>query len=105
MSHDIHLAFSHPSERSFATSEGQPLDRISVRDHVVEAEIGAFQAERGKDQRIRFNIVVEVVRQDAQLQDDVDKILSYDKVTEAVEAELSTARLNLLETLDRKSVV
>ena len=59
MSSDIRLAFAHPSERAEATAEA-PLDRISLRDHVVEAEIGAFQAERGHTQRIRFDIVVEV---------------------------------------------
>ncbi|MEM8980458.1 MAG: dihydroneopterin aldolase [Pseudomonadota bacterium] len=99
MSHDIHLAFAHPSERSVATSQGQPLDRISVRDLVVEVEIGAFQAERGTRQRIRFNIVVEVAPHSAADDDDVDKILSYDRITEAVEAELGEARINLLETL------
>ena len=31
--------------------------------------------------------------------DDVDRILSYDRVTEAIDAELGAERLNLLETL------
>ncbi len=98
MSKEIHLAFAHPGERSEDT---QPdlLDRISVRDFVKTVEIGAFQAERGTTQRIRFNIVVEVQAWDGPLDDDVDRILSYDKVTEAIEGELSEERLNLLETL------
>ena len=98
MSSDIHLAFAHPSERAAATAQ-TPLDRISVRDHVVEVEIGAFQAERGVTQRVRFNIVVEVRPVAQPVADDVDRILSYDKVTEAITAELSAERLNLLETL------
>lgn len=60
MTNDIHLAFAHPSERSEATTVVQPLDRISVRDHIVDVEIGAFQLERGTTQRVRFDIVVEV---------------------------------------------
>ena len=52
MSTEIRLAFAHPSERSEATSPSAPLDRISLRDHIVEVEIGAFQAERGTTQRI-----------------------------------------------------
>lgn len=99
MSSEIHLAFSHPSERSVATAGGQPLDRISVRDHIVEIEIGAFQAERGVTQRICFNIVVEVVPIERPIEDDVDRILSYDKVTDAIALELAAERLNLLETL------
>ncbi len=99
MSNEIRLAFAHPSERAEATSVGDPLDRISLRDHIVDVEIGAFQAERGMTQRICFNVVVEVFAVDAALDDDVDGILSYDTVTDAISFELSAERLNLLETL------
>lgn len=99
MSNEIRLAFAHPSERAEATAPGDPLDRISLRDHIVEVEIGAFQAERGTTQRICFNVVVEVLPITASVEDDVDRILSYDKVTEAIAFELAAERLNLLETL------
>ena len=98
MTKDIHLAFAHPAERAAASTD-VPYDRISVRDYVVEVEIGAFQAERGKLQRVRFNIVVEVLPLTGPIEDDVDRILSYDKVTEAVTIELQAERINLLETL------
>ncbi len=97
MTHDIHPAFAHPEARAEA-SGGSP-DRISLRDHVVEAEIGAFQQERGHSQRLRFNVVVEVRLAPQPLDDDVDRILSYDRITEAIAAELAEERLNLLETL------
>ncbi|WP_299627310.1 dihydroneopterin aldolase [uncultured Tateyamaria sp.] len=99
MASEIRLAFSHPSERSEATATTTPLDRISVRDHTVEVEIGAFQAERGVTQRVCFNIVVEVRPLTGPIDDDVDRILSYDKVTEAIAFELADERLNLLETV------
>lgn len=99
MKTDISLAFAHPEERSEATAGSDPRDRISLRDHVVEVEIGAFQAERGTRQRVRFNIVVEVRQHPAPVEDDVDRILSYDRITEAIAAELGAERLNLLETL------
>lgn len=99
MQDDTTLAFAHPAERAAATAApGAPLDRISLRDHVREVEIGAFQAERGHLQRVRFNIVVEVVH-GGDIADDVDRILSYDRLTEAIAAELAAERLNLLETL------
>ncbi|WP_420566865.1 dihydroneopterin aldolase [Thalassovita sp.] len=98
MSQEIKWAFAHPSERAEGTADG-PLDRISLRDHVVEVEIGAFQQERGTTQRIRFNIVVEVQPLTGPVDDDVDRILSYDRVTEAIAHELAAERLNLLETL------
>ncbi|SEQ29279.1 dihydroneopterin aldolase [Thalassovita taeanensis] len=99
MSNEIEWAFAHPSERSEGTAPDRPLDRISLRDHIVEVEIGAFQAERGTTQRICFNIVVEVRPLAASAEDDVDRILSYDRVTEAIAHELAAERLNLLETL------
>ena len=102
MTNEIHLAFAHPSERAEATAPDRgdgPRDRISLRDHITEADIGAFQLERGHTQRLRFNIVVEVLPVRGEIDDDVDRILSYDRLTEAIEAELAAERLNLLETL------
>ena len=99
MTSEIRLAFAHPEERSVATSAADPRDRISLRDHLVSAEIGAFQAERGQPQRLLFNVVVEVRPHPEPLADDVDRILSYDKITEAIADELALGRVNLLETL------
>jgi 7,8-dihydroneopterin aldolase/epimerase/oxygenase len=96
---DIELAFAHPEDRAEASAGAAPRDRISLRDHVVEADIGAFQKERGHKQRLRFNVVVEVRPVTEPLEDDVDRILSYDRITEAIAAELAAERLNLLETL------
>ena len=98
MTDDIRLAFAHPSERAAASSQ-TPCDRISLRDYVVEVEIGAFQQERGTLQRVRFSVVVEVLPLTGPIDDDVDRILSYDKVTEAISTELDAERINLLETL------
>ena len=99
MTSDIAQAFAHPEERSIASATADPRDRISLRDHIVEVEIGAFQKERGHTQRVLFNIVVEVRPAAQPLNDDVDLILSYDTLTEAIATELAAERLNLLETL------
>jgi len=99
MTTDVRLAFSHPEERSVASASADPRDRISLRDHLVDVDIGAFQQERGHPQRVMFNVVVEVRPAPQPLLDDVDRILSYDKITEAIAVELQAERLNLLETL------
>ncbi|QBY00930.1 diguanylate cyclase [Rhodophyticola sp. CCM32] len=98
-SDETRLAFSHPSERAKATAPDGPLDRISLSDHEREVEIGAFQAERGTTQRVRFNVVVEVRSEADPDADDVDRILSYDTIVEAIDGELAAERVNLLETL------
>ncbi|MGS4944653.1 dihydroneopterin aldolase [Meridianimarinicoccus sp. RP-17] len=77
-----------------------PPDRIFLRDHVVEAEIGAFQAERGVRQRVRFTIVADLAPHPVAAGcDDVDTILSYDLLLDAIRAEMMGRRINLLETL------
>lgn len=99
MTSDVSLAFSHPEARAEASASADPRDRISLRDHVIEVDIGAFQLERGARQRVQFNIVVEVRPQSGPLQDDVDRILSYEVLVEAIDIELAAERVNLLETL------
>ena len=99
MSTEIRNAFEHPEARAAATAGSDPLDRISLRDYIVEVEIGAFQSERGKTQRVNFNVVVEVRPAAKPVDDDVDRILSYDTITQAIHHELQAERLNLLETL------
>ena len=99
MTSDTALAFAHPEERAAASAGAAPRDRISLRDYLVEVDIGAFQQERGHRQRVRFNVVVEVRPANGPIDDDVDRILSYDRITEAIAAELAAERLNLLETL------
>ena len=58
-----------------------------------------FKLNAAPRKRIRFDVVVEVQPLSDEIDDDVDRILSYDRVTEAIEATLSEERLNLLETL------
>ncbi|WP_045389275.1 dihydroneopterin aldolase [Falsirhodobacter sp. alg1] len=72
-------------------------DIIFLRDHVVDVEIGAFEIERHLSQRLRFAVEVEVLAVAAG--DNVDRILSYDRIVEAITDELASARVNLLETL------
>lgn len=93
------IAFELPHARASATHAGPPLDRISVRDYVRAVEIGAFRTERGVTQRLRFNVVLEVAHHAATKDDDVDQVVSYDSITEAIEAAIIAERLNLLETL------
>ncbi len=93
------IAFEAPHVRAAATQTSGLLDRISVRDFTREVEIGAFRSERGVTQRVRFNVVLEVSHHAAARTDDVDKVLSYETIVEAIEHALAVERLNLLETL------
>ncbi|MDB4079136.1 dihydroneopterin aldolase [Amylibacter sp.] len=90
--------------RAKSEQSNPALDRISIRDYIKEVEIGAFQVERDLTQRVKFNVVVEISASTSSLSDDVDDILSYDMIIEAIDEQLNFERLNLLETLaDRVS--
>src|SRR5690606_16194525 len=84
---------------SFQGSGMDQPDRIHLRDYIVSAEIGAFQSERGQQQRLRFAIEVALARPVAGVDDHVDRILSYDVLTGAVADGLADRRYDLLETL------
>lgn len=99
MANEISDAFSHPEARAITLRLDGVFDRISLRDHIVTVEIGAFEVERGMEQRLSFNVVVEVADVAEPLEDDVDRILSYDRLTEAISNALAAQRVNLLETL------
>ncbi len=77
-------------------------DRIHLRDYIVDADIGAFQTERGQAQRLRFNLTVELASEVSGAEDEVDRILSYDILIGAIAAGLADRRYNLLETLAEK---
>lgn len=98
MTEELVQALGPLSSRSEAHG-ATPLDRISVRDHVRDVEIGAFQSERGVTQRIRFNVVLEVAPHLASKDDDVDRVVSYDSIMTAISDVLSEERIKLLETL------
>ncbi|WP_272860221.1 dihydroneopterin aldolase [Paracoccus stylophorae] len=74
-------------------------DRIHLRDHVVSADIGAFPSERGRQQRLRFGLTVDLRHPVSDSEDQVDRILSYDVLTQAVETALADRRYALVETL------
>lgn len=77
-------------------------DRIHLRDYILATEIGAFQSERGQQQRLRFNLTVTLAQSVAGVDDQVDRILSYDVLTQAIADGLADRRYDLLETLAEK---
>ena len=74
-------------------------DRIHLRDYACKAEIGAFAEERGRAQRLRVAVTVDLAVSVAEAGDDVDRILSYDVLVAAVEGALAARRHDLVESL------
>ncbi len=78
------------------------MDKIFVNNYVKDIEIGAFQSERGCKQQVEFNICLEIKPLTQRLSDNVDDVISYEIITDAINFELKSQRFNLLETLAEK---
>jgi dihydroneopterin aldolase len=88
---------SVPGAASGAATE-IPADRIFLRGYTREIEIGAYSEEFGVTQRVRFDIVLEVTRNTAHIDDQVGRVINYDDLIEAIETLASGPRITLLET-------
>lgn len=74
-------------------------DRIFLLDYMRPMEIGAYRAEHGVEQRIVFDVVLEVVSPTGPVDDRVERVINYDDIVEAIEDLATGPRLALLETL------
>ena len=75
------------------------MEQIYLKDYVCHAEIGVFESEHGHKQRLKFNIYLSLDYGDRNRTDNLDDVLSYEIILEAINKSLSGKRLNLLETL------
>lgn len=75
-----------------------PSDRVFLRNYRREIEIGAYAEEVGITQGVRFDIVLEVTRNTAHIDDKVGRVINYDELIEAIDTLIAGPRINLLET-------
>jgi dihydroneopterin aldolase len=84
---------------SAANAETAPrADRIFLRGYTREIEIGAYSEEVGVTQRVRFDVVLEVTRNTAHIDDQVGRVINYDDLIGAIESLIAGPRIRLLET-------
>lgn len=81
-----------------ASAEAAVNDRIFLSNYVIEVEIGAYQEEFGIVQRLQFDVVLEVARSAAHLDDRVGRVINYDDLLEAIHRIAEGERITLLET-------
>jgi dihydroneopterin aldolase len=75
-----------------------PSDRVFVRGYVREMEIGAYADERGRTQRVRVDITLEVARERMPHGDNYTRVINYEDLVEAIETLARGPRMNLVET-------
>jgi dihydroneopterin aldolase len=76
-------------------------DRVFVHDLVMPCSIGAYDFERGLQQNVRFNVDVDV-RRNQHHSDDMRDIFSYDLIVDAIKIILGRGHVELIETLARE---
>lgn len=88
-----------PPVRERSPAQGDGFYRMYVRDLVLLCNIGAYPEERHRRQRVSFNIDMRVVAPTGPIDDDLTKVLSYDKVISNVRELVDRGHINLVETL------
>jgi dihydroneopterin aldolase len=81
-----------------ADGDRTAVDRIFVRDFTLPIEIGAYSHERGRQQRVRFDVWADVRRKTPD-RDDMRHIFSYDVIMDTIRTIVAEGPLQLVETL------
>lgn len=87
-----------PSDLLAHPDTGQPPDRVFLSNYERAFEIGAYAEERGRTQRLRFDVVLEVARNTAAIDDRPARVVNYGDLVDAIEELIAGPRINLLET-------
>lgn len=83
---------------SLEAEQKSDTDRVFVHDLVLPISIGAYDFERNRTQRARFNIDVDF-RRPAHHAEDMRDVFSYDLIIDAVRLVLSRGHVDLVEIL------
>ena len=73
--------------------------RILVRDLVLACEIGTLRHERGRQQRVRVNLDLDVREEATPIADDLRNVVCYDEIVSAIRRLVAGGHMNLVETL------
>jgi dihydroneopterin aldolase len=81
------------------TDDDTVLDRVFVRDLVLDVEIGVYKNEKGVTQPVRFSVDVDVSPATDTLDDDIGRAFDYDTIIKGIKDIVARGHINLVETL------
>src|SRR5262245_30766960 len=73
-------------------------DKIFVRDFVLPVEIGAYSFEHGHTQKVRFDVIADVLRVTSQ-PEDMRHVVSYDIIMDGIRTVVARGHVELSEAL------
>ena len=79
------------------------IRHVFVRDMVLQAAIGVYPHEHGQTQRVRINVDLAVQETGIGL-DQLDQVVSYERVVKRVRAIVGAGHTKLVETLAERIV-
>ena len=90
----------YPSVRP-SSPMGAPkgLRQVLIRDFVLPARIGAYPHERNAPQRVRINLILFVYEEADPIDDDLDRVVCYDRIIQGIRRIVQVGHVNLVETL------
>lgn len=83
-------------------SDNQPMRRVFIRDLTLDAEIGVWSYEKGKTQKVRFNVDLYVIEDHQHHSDELDHVVCYNQVVEKIQAIAAEGHLALVESMAEK---
>ena len=86
----------------FNRRKEQPDNALCIRDMIVEMEIGAYDDERGKTQKVRVNVIAEPSIWPDASHDNLNETVSYDTIVQHVWRVTREGHTHLVETVAEK---
>ncbi|MFO0293068.1 MAG: dihydroneopterin aldolase [Rhodospirillales bacterium] len=84
-------------EAAIASAAGR-VRHVFLRDLVVSASVGVWSHEKGRTQRVRINLDLAVEEPSGPLPDQLDAVVCYDRIAEAVRRLAGGEHVQLIET-------
>ena len=75
------------------------IRHVFVRDLELNANIGVYHREKGREQPVRINVDLTVEESDGALEDKLANVVDYGEVVDGIKAILAGGHMNLVETL------
>ncbi len=72
---------------------------VFIRDLVLESYIGIYNHEKNAPQKIRVNVDLSVMEDSRNLNDDIDNVVCYEKIANAIKTIVNSGHVHLVETL------